>query len=386
MTRRISGGRNLDGYKLTCLCGKVRLAEFERLRLGHVKASCAPFVLATHASTLAVTPPPCRLLSFSILEASSTTNIQHPHLNPSPVPYQVFHHPRSFPSHLDESRAIRIALPVGLAPSESSCFSHKAFQQFGLTSQDNALGPYHTIHVMATTTSWDPVTSDAYSTPTPSVVLKSNNDSSSSDGSFGDIYQNYFAFIAVIIAVCLVGGCVFYRRKKQIIRHANLSRQAALSRDIEDQGLRTNRGWGWGALSRDYSSGPNPHGQPLSQGLRGAMGVSTPWRRRREEEGFNEAGEAPPAYKSAPDHTDTILESAHTVALTHITTPAMPRPTIAREHTGLKPPDYTEAVVSPVSHGRASSSATIPTLTVASTHNHTTSDGLPNYNDSHERR
>jgi hypothetical protein len=238
---------------------------------------------------------------------------------------------------------------------------------------------------MATTTSWNPVASDAYSTPSPSVVKKSNDGSSTSDGSF-DIYQNYFAFVAIIIAVGLVGGCVFYRRKKQINRHANLSRQAALSRDIEDQGLRTNRGWGWGALSRDYSSGPNPHGQPLSQGLRGAMGVPTPWRRRREEEGFNEAGEAPPAYKSAPDHTDTILESAQIVPLTHITTPAVPRPTIGREHTGLKPPDYTEAVVSPVSHGRASSSTTIPASTVAGTHDHAASDDLSNYNDTHERR
>jgi hypothetical protein len=218
---------------------------------------------------------------------------------------------------------------------------------------------------MATTTSWNPVASDAYSTPSPSVVKKSNDGSSTSDGSF-DIYQNYFAFVAIIIAVGLVGGCVFYRRKKQINRHANLSRQAA--------------------LSRDYSSGPNPHGQPLSQGLRGAMGVPTPWRRRREEEGFNEAGEAPPAYKSAPDHTDTILESAQIVPLTHITTPAVPRPTIGREHTGLKPPDYTEAVVSPVSHGRASSSTTIPASTVAGTHDHAASDDLSNYNDTHERR
>jgi hypothetical protein len=320
----------------------------------------APFVLATHQSTLAVTLPPCRLLFFSILEALPTTNTQHSPLNPSLVPYQVFHHPRSFPSHLDETRAIRIALPVGLAPSELSYSSHEPSQQSDLTSQDIALNTRRTVHIMA--------------------------DPSSSDRSFGDIYQNYFAFVAVIIAVGLVGGCVFYRRKKQIIRHANLSRQAALSRDIEDQGLRTNRGWGWGALSRDYSSGPDPRGQPLAQGLRGAMGVPTPWRRRREEEGFNEAGEAPPAYKSAPDHTDTILESAHTIPLTLITTPAMPRPTIGREHTGLKPPDYTETVVSPVSHGRASSSATIPTLTVASTHNHTTSDDLPNHNDSHERR
>jgi hypothetical protein len=235
---------------------------------------------------------------------------------------------------------------------------------------------------MATTTgSWAPVTPHAYTTHKPRIVPRSDD-----DRSFGEIYQNYFAFVAVIIAVCLVGGCVFYRRKKQIIRHANLSRQIALSRDIEDQGLRSNRGWGWGALSRDYSSGPDPHGQPLSHGLRGPMGVPTPWRRRREEEGFNEAGEAPPAYKSAPDQTDTILETAHPVPLTHITTPAVPRPTLGREHTGLKPPDYTEAVVSPVSHGRASSSASLPTPTVASTQDRAASDDLPTYNDTHERR
>jgi hypothetical protein len=239
---------------------------------------------------------------------------------------------------------------------------------------------------MAATTSWAPVTSDAYTTPTPTVMSTSNDSGSTSDRSFGDIYQNYFAFVAVVLVVTLVGGCVFYRRKKRIIRNANLSRQIALSRDIEDQGLRSNRGWGWGALSRDYSSGPDPRGQPLSQGLRGPLGVPTPWRRRREEDGFNEAGEAPPAYKSAPDHNDTVLEIAHPVPLTDITTPALPRPTLGRENTGLKPPDYTEAVVSPVAHERASSSTTIPISTAANTHDEAESDDLPTYNDTHERR
>jgi hypothetical protein len=244
-----------------------------------------------------------------------------------------------------------------------------------------ALDPYHVISVMATTTSWAPVTSDAYSTPTPTVVSTSNDDSSQPDRSF-KIYQDYFAFIAVVIAVALVTSCVFYRRKKAILRRANLSRQMALSRDVEDQGLRANRGWGWGALSRDYSSGPDPHGQPL----RGPLGIPSPWRRRREEDGLNEAGEAPPAYKSAPDQNDTVLETAHPTAPTDLTTPTLPRPTLGREHTALKPPDYTEAVVSPVLHERAASSTTVPTSTAANTYDQVELDDLPTYNDTHERR
>lgn len=234
---------------------------------------------------------------------------------------------------------------------------------------------------MATTTSWAPVTSDAYSTPTPTVVSTSNDDPPQSDRSF-KIYQDYFAFIAVVIAVALVTSCVFYRRKKAILRRANLSRQMALSRDVEDQGLRANRGWGWGALSRDYSSGPDPHGQPL----RGPLGIPSPWRRRREEDGLNEAGEAPPAYKSAPDQNDTVLETAHPTSPTDLTAPTLPRPTLGRENTGLKPPDYTEAVVTPVAHGRASSSATIPTSTATTPHEDVELDDLPTYNDTHERR
>ncbi|KAI4746219.1 hypothetical protein E4T50_03444 [Aureobasidium sp. EXF-12298] len=234
---------------------------------------------------------------------------------------------------------------------------------------------------MATTTSWAPVTSDAYSTPTPTVVSTSNDDSSQSDGSF-KIYQDYFAFIAVVIAVALVTSCVFYRRKKAKLRRANLSRQMALSRDVEDQGLRANRGWGWGALSRDYSSGPDPQGQPL----RGPLGIPSPWRRRREEDGLNEAGEAPPAYKSAPDQNDTVLVTAHPTSPTDLTAPTLPRPTLGRENTGLKPPDYTEAVVSPIAPERASSSATIPTTTAANTHDIVELDELPTYNDTHERR
>jgi len=231
-----------------------------------------------------------------------------------------------------------------------------------------------------TTASWAAVTSDAYSTPTTS----SNDGSSSSDRSFGDIYQNYFVFVAVIVAIALLGAYVFYRHKKTLLRRANLSRQMALSRDIEDQGLRANRGRGWGALSRDYASGPDPRGHPL--GTRGALGIPSPWRRRREEDGLNEAGEAPPAYKSAPDQSDTVLEIARPAASDTITTPAVPRPTLGRENTGLKPPDYTEAVVSPIAPERAFSSNTIPTSSAASTHDRVELDDLPTYNDHHERR
>ena len=231
-----------------------------------------------------------------------------------------------------------------------------------------------------TTASWAAVTSDAYNTPTSN----SNDGSSSSERSFGDIYQNYFAFVAVVVVVALVGSCVFYRRKKALLRRANLSRQMALSRDIEDQGLRANRGWGWGALSRDYASGPDPRGQPLA--TRGALGIPSPWRRRREEDGLNEAGEAPPAYKSAPDQNDTVLEIARPAAPDTITSPAIPRPTLGRENTGLKPPDYTEAVVSLIAPERASSSNAIQTSTATHTHDHVELDDLPTYNDTNERR
>ncbi|KAG9949992.1 hypothetical protein KCU85_g3857, partial [Aureobasidium melanogenum] len=218
-----------------------------------------------------------------------------------------------------------------------------------------------------------------------STVVSSSQHSKRDDGeqSFGELYHNYFVFVAVVIAIALVGGCFFYRRKKRMVHQANVSRQIALSRDIEDQRLRANRGWGWGALSRDYSSGPTPHGQPL--GTRGAMSLPS-WGRRREEEGLNDAGEAPPAYKSAPDHNDTVLETARPASPSSLITPAAPRPALAREHTGLKPPDYTEAVVSPVAPGRGSSSLTVPTSTATTTQTDLGSDGLPTYNDTHERR
>ncbi|CAD0112421.1 unnamed protein product [Aureobasidium uvarum] len=222
-----------------------------------------------------------------------------------------------------------------------------------------------------------PYTSDPHTTLTP--ILVSRSDESDEGKSFGNLYQNYFAFVAVAVVVALVCACVLYRRKKRIVYQANVSRQIALTRDIEDQGLRANRGWGWGALSRDYSSGPAPRGQPL--------GVLSPWRRRREEEGLNEAGEAPPAYKTAPDDNDTVLETAQPASPANPTIPAVPRPTLARENTGLKPPDYTETVVSSLAPGRASSSTTIPTSTTTPTNPHTDSQSndLPTYHDSHER-
>ncbi|KAI4724080.1 hypothetical protein E4T49_08207 [Aureobasidium sp. EXF-10728] len=223
-----------------------------------------------------------------------------------------------------------------------------------------------------------PHTSDTYTTLTP--ILVSRSDESDQGKSFGNLYQNYFAFVAVVVVVALVCACVFYRRKKRIVYQANVSRQIALTRDLEDQGLRANRGWGWGALSRDYSSGPAPRGQPLA--------VLSPWRRRREEEGLNEAGEAPPAYKSAPDDNDTVLESAQPAPPPDPATPAVPRPTLAREDTALKPPDYTETLVSSLAPGRSSSSTTIPASIATATNPHTDVDSnhLPTYNDSHERR
>ncbi|KAK6001325.1 hypothetical protein QM012_002656 [Aureobasidium pullulans] len=230
--------------------------------------------------------------------------------------------------------------------------------------------------------SWTPPSSvppPASSTPTPIVITSQKHiKRDDEDQSFGELYHNYFVFVAVAIAIALVGGCFFYRRKKRVVHRANASRQIALSRDIEDQGLRANRGWGWGALSRDYSSGPTPHGQPL--GVRGPISLSA-WRRRGEEEGLNDAGEAPPAYKSAPDHNDTVLE---TTRPTNLTTPAIPRPTLGREHTGLKPPDYTETIVSPVTPERGSSSTIVPTISATNTHIDAGSEDLPTYNDQHD--
>lgn len=242
---------------------------------------------------------------------------------------------------------------------------------------------------MAVRPSWtsaSPVPPAAITTLSPiAVALSSHYKRSDDDQSFGDLYHNYFAFVAVVLAVAFVGGCVFYRRKKRIVYQARVSRQIALTRDIEDQGLRANRGWGWGALSRDYSSGPTPHGQPL--GVRGAMSLPS-WRRRREEEGLNDAGEAPPAYKSAPDHSDTVLETARPASPTNLTIPAVPRPVLGRENTGLKPPDYTETFVASVTPGRGSSSTTVPTITATNTHTDAGSEDLPTYNETreHERR
>lgn len=242
---------------------------------------------------------------------------------------------------------------------------------------------------MATSSLWAPITSDAYSTPTAnSVPEPSYSSSQSDDRSFGNLYQNYFAFVGVVIVIALVGGCVFYRRKKRIVYRARVSRQLALSRDIEDQGLRSNRGWGWGALSRDYSSGPAPRGQPLSGGARPGIGLA-PWRRRREDDGLNEAGEAPPAYKPAPDDNDTVLETGQPAPQNNTISPAVPRPTLGREHTGLNPPDYTEAVVAPV---RASSTMTVPSSSAANPQTTSTQvdpdrGDLPGYaTNPHERR
>ncbi|KAG9651386.1 hypothetical protein KCU98_g4684, partial [Aureobasidium melanogenum] len=235
-----------------------------------------------------------------------------------------------------------------------------------------------------TWTSPSPVPPPAPNTSTPTVVSTLKHSTRDDGGqSFGELYHNYFVFVAVVIAIALFACCFFYRRKKRIVHQANVSRQIALTRDIEDQRLRANRGWGWGALSRDYSSGPTPRGQPL--GARGAMGLPS-WGRRREEEGLNDAGEAPPAYKSAPDHNDTVLETARPASPASLITPAVPRPVLGREHTGLKPPDYTEAVVAPITPGRGSSSNTIPTSTATNTNTNVGSDGLPTYNDTHERR
>ncbi|KAH0346218.1 hypothetical protein KCU83_g7448, partial [Aureobasidium melanogenum] len=231
--------------------------------------------------------------------------------------------------------------------------------------------------------SWTP--SSPVPPPASSIHTLTLKHSTRDDGgqSFGELYHNYFVFVAVVVAIALFACCFFYRRKKRIVHRANVSRQIALSRDIEDQRLRANRGWGWGALSRDYSSGPAPRGQPL--GARGAVGLPS-WGRRREEEGLNDAGEAPPAYKSAPDHNDTVLETARPASPSNLAPPAVPRPALGREHTGLKPPDYTEAVISPVTPGRGSSSSTVPTSTATDAHADAASDGLPTYNDTHERR
>ncbi|KAI5208107.1 hypothetical protein E4T39_01528 [Aureobasidium subglaciale] len=246
---------------------------------------------------------------------------------------------------------------------------------------------------MATTTpTRTPITSDAYSTPTPTRVYSSTDTSSDEERkSFGSLYQNYFVLVAIVIAIALVGGFVLYRRKKRTVYRTNAQRQAALSRDLEDQGLRGNRGWGWGALSRDYSSGPTLHGQPVT--VRGGTGL-TPWRCRREEEGLNEVGEAPPAYKPAPDDSHTVLETGQPTPSTDaVIAPALPRPTLGRENTGLKPPDYTETVVSNVAPGRGSSSTTIPISTATNSRNTNPNadvelGNLPGYtaNDTRDRR
>ncbi|CAD0090278.1 unnamed protein product [Aureobasidium mustum] len=224
-----------------------------------------------------------------------------------------------------------------------------------------------------------PVPSVASIAPAHTVVYTSRHSTRDNGGqSFGELYHNYFVFVAIAIAIALLVACAFYRRKKRIIHQANLSRQIALTRDIQDQGIRANRGWGWGALSRDYASGPTPHGQPLA--VRGATA------RRREEEGLNDAGEAPPAYKAAPGYNDTVLETARPASTTNLATPTFPRPALARENTGLKPPDYTETAFSPISPGRGSSNTTVPTFTATNTHTNAGSEHLPTYNDTHDRR
>ncbi|KAI5210872.1 hypothetical protein AUEXF2481DRAFT_42902 [Aureobasidium subglaciale EXF-2481] len=255
------------------------------------------------------------------------------------------------------------------------------------------MDPFSILPIVTTTApTWAPITSDAYGIPTPASIYSSTDSSSNEEGkSFGSLYRNYFVLVAIVIVIAFVGGCVFYRRKKRIVYRTNVQRQAALSRDLEDQGLHGNRGWGWGALSRDYSSGPTPHGQPVT--IRGGTGMTT-GRRRREDEGLNEVGEAPPAYKPAPDDNHTLLETGQSAPSTDATiAPALPRPTLGRENTGLKPPDYTETVITNVAPGRGLSSTTIPTSTATNSRN-TNPDRdvelghLPGYtaNDTRDRR
>lgn len=216
----------------------------------------------------------------------------------------------------------------------------------------------------ASTSTWSPHTSDAYSSPT-SVSPSSAAETTSASDSDTDwsLYQHYFAFVGVAIAVAIIAGFFIHRRKRQTARANRTSRQIALSRDIEDADLR--RGWGWGALSRDYASGPTPHGRGR---VRDAMGM-TSWR-RREEEGLNEAGEAPPPYKSGHEANDTLLEAGLT-SREQNTQPAIPPPTLDRQHVGLKPPDYTATVVSPVeSESGPSVGGATPSYSATAAHDH----------------
>lgn len=263
----------------------------------------------------------------------------------------------------------------------------------------DTLATSSTSSTMATTTlAWNPQTSDLYSSPTPTLEAAADSASQQSQpsSSFWDTNKNYISFFIVFVVAVIIAAFVINRRKKQTAQRNSVARSIALSRDLENANL--NRGWGWGALSRDYSSGPIARAPPASSGraqggVRGAMNGAmnlAPWRRRQEEEeGLNEAGEAPPPYKPGPDN-DTVLETGQSAPQSNATPLAVPPPTLARNHSAQKPPDYSAAITSPVSADTGPSnsvSAHAISAAAANTNDHVDSGNAPPYsNDSHERR
>lgn len=155
-----------------------------------------------------------------------------------------------------------------------------------------------------------------------------NDDPTDNDGG---LVNYYFVFLAILVALFLVGAWLYYKRRKSAAFRQRHSRQDALARDLD----------GW----------PGP-----DQGRR--RWIHGNWRTgddelSRREEGLNEAGEAPPPYK-ARTSSERTRESTETSE----EGPAIPLRTMTREGTTLKPPDYSETVVQPLPDpGRPSSSS-----------------------------
>ncbi|KAF1354782.1 hypothetical protein BDV97DRAFT_343958 [Delphinella strobiligena] len=175
-----------------------------------------------------------------------------------------------------------------------------------------------------------------------------------SGASSSSLVNYYFVFIALALLIIFL-GLWFIFRKRTRARNARLARQqATLSQDLAAN--RVGRGWTYG------ESRTNRHGHG------GILAMAR--RRRAVDEGLDESGEAPPPYKPRDEEEAVPVavgatEGAETrsAEIQHTDTEgsiSIPLRTLDREHVGLKPPDYSEAVareVDEVGRGPSASSS-----------------------------
>ena len=163
-------------------------------------------------------------------------------------------------------------------------------------------------------------------TPTDSAPGSTSTSSGNNSMSSTSLVHSYFVFLALIIAVAGLCVLLVYRKRKRALANSPYSRENALTRDMHN----------WSA-SRGQASG-------YWQGSWGRSAVNGEGAGR--EEGFNELGEAPPAYAPPKTREEVQREEAGL--------PAVPLQAVSREGVGLKPPDWAETSVHAVEEHRMS--------------------------------